>query len=567
MICINRFLKKIATLTVTLFLVVNVFAQNEELNIHFSRAQDYEAQKKWIYALGEYYDAMAENLALLGLDNTNFDTYTSAYNRWTAISDSINNGNPGLGEFDEFEFAGNWISLLKDYEKYWTENCPYIFHVAKPVRQKLNLETKTANYTVGIYLEKCKKFNNIDKIIQTGFKKAYKNEWNLDYLKDWPEVSVYSDKKYDGQYLVDGVALASEKVVGIKGAEGAVDYFLSEKLNKEPSLFSLLSYYTTYLPKKIASLTEIKEYNYYPNKTYMGIVLIDYYSDVKVSLYDIKFVITDKSGNRLFESPRCNTNYVCEWNDVSQDIMKLIERDEFDSTVTEVYLEYGKIEDFAVKENRSYLKHLPELKIENFSYEDVFAKKQKIEEEIERQREELEKQKAVFSDFNYAILAYAYGESKVVRNTKSAEEAVKRIKKSGKNPAYSVKNCSSVMYRDYSYPDSLVEKYGKDTVYAVYKYLLCNAISEDDGLLPYYICSAENTYDTKVEWFLENFDKISENSLSDGWHIPSVSEIEYVKRKRDEQAEGLRRISDDGRDEYYLGFIGEYTDFIIRTEK
>ena len=317
MICINRFLKKIATLTVTLFLVVNVFAQNEELNIHFSRAQDYEAQKKWIYALGEYYDAMAENLALLGLDNTNFDTYTSAYNRWTAISDSINNGNPGLGEFDEFEFADNWISLLKDYEKYWTENCPYIFHVAKPVRQKLNLETKTANYTVGIYLEKCKKFNNIDKIIQTGFKKAYKNEWNLDYLKDWPEVSVYSDKKYDGQYLVDGVALASEKVVGIKGAEGAVDYFLSEKLNKEPSLFSLLSYYTTYLPKKIASLTEIKEYNYYPNKTYMGIVLIDYYSDVKVSLYDIKFVITDKSGNRLFESPRCNTNYVCEWNDVS----------------------------------------------------------------------------------------------------------------------------------------------------------------------------------------------------------------------------------------------------------
>ena len=73
--------------------------------------------------------------------------------------------------------------------------------------------------------------------------------------------------------------------------------------------------------------------------------------------------------------------------------MKLIERDEFDSTVTEVYLEYGKIEDFAVKENRSYLKHLPELKIENFSYEDVFAKKQKIEEEIERQREELEKQR------------------------------------------------------------------------------------------------------------------------------------------------------------------------------
>lgn len=579
---INSFLKKLIVLSVISFLAVNVFAQKEEVNVHFKKAQDYETQKKWIYALGEYYDAMAENLA-------DYNTTYDANNRWTTIADSINNGNPGLGEFDDFEFVDNWISLLKEYEKYWTENCPYIFYVKKPVRQKLNLETKTANYMFGIYLEKCKKFNEIDKIIQTGFKKAYKKEWNLDYLKDWPAVSVYSDKKYDGQYLVDDVALASEKVVmkkyylygGISYKE--MDWFLSEDLNK--GKFGLLTpyFYTEYLPKKLASLKEIKEYEYYPDKvdlrgfdgTYEG--LVDYYSEVKVSLYDIKFVITDKSGNKLFESPRCNTNYVCEWNDVPQDIIKLIEADEIDSNVTEVYLEYGKIENFATKGNRSYLKNLPELKIENFSYnkdEDIFAKIHEVEKEIERQKKELEEQKATFKAFDYKVVGYANIE---INNRNSYENAVKKIKKSGKNPAYSVSNCASVSYFNYNdsfwfdgrsyYLTTFFEKYGKDTVYAVYKYLLCNAISEADGLQPYYICSAENTYDTKGEWFLENFDKISENSLSDGWHIPSVSEIEYVRKKRHEQSMGLRRIS-DGRNEYYLGFIGDLgRDFIIRAEK
>lgn len=114
-LCINRFLKKFIFLSVISFLSVNVFAQNEEVNVHFSKAQEYEAQKKWIYALGEYYDAMAENLAEPDFNNPHiFDAYNNAYNRWTAIADSINSGNPGLGEFDEFEFADNWISLLKE---------------------------------------------------------------------------------------------------------------------------------------------------------------------------------------------------------------------------------------------------------------------------------------------------------------------------------------------------------------------------------------------------------------------------------------------------------------------
>ena len=132
-----------------------------------------------------------------------------------------------------------------------------------------------------------------------------------------------------------------------------------------------------------------------------------------MSLYDIKFVITDKSGNKFFESPRCNTNYVCEWNDVPQDVMKLIESDEIDSSVTEVYLEYGKIEDFSVKGNRSYLKNLPELKIETLAFRlagtnaeiskihrEIDEEKQRNAEEfrINKEQKELEKKGFVYKN-------------------------------------------------------------------------------------------------------------------------------------------------------------------------
>lgn len=467
--------------------------------------------------------------------------------------------------------------IVERVEKYWIENCPYIFYVAKPVRQKLNLETKTANYTIGTYLEKCKKFNEIDKIIQTGFKKAYKKEWNLDYLKDWPEVSVYSDKKYDRQYLVDGIALASEKIVmkkyylygGINYEK--VDCFLSEDLNKGKFNFLTPYFYTEYLPKKIASLAEIKEYEYYPNKTWVNDFvnskyIADYCSNsesrYKVSLYDIKFVITDKSGNKLFESPRCNTNYVCEWNDVPQDIIKLIEADEIDSTVTEVYLEYGKIEDFAVKGNRTYLKNLPELKIENFSYEDVFEKKQKIEEELEKQRKAFMNMQSFVRDYMSPLFE-------------------RKVKKTKKTPAYFVANCKYIICGNddsdtFSYAfgyvgkyfrgyQEIVDKYGLEKINKVLNYLKCNMFSYDDGLQPYYTCSAEDNYYTEVECFLENFDEISENPLSNEWHLPSDEEVKYIDSLRSKQ---LRAVFNIDNGQYDLANINTSRDgFIIRTEK
>ena len=49
---INSFLKKLIVLSVISFLAVNVFALNEEVNVHFSKAQEYEPQKKMDLCVG-----------------------------------------------------------------------------------------------------------------------------------------------------------------------------------------------------------------------------------------------------------------------------------------------------------------------------------------------------------------------------------------------------------------------------------------------------------------------------------------------------------------------------------
>lgn len=49
---INSFLKKLIVLSVISFLAVNVFAQKEEVNVHFKKAQDYETQKKMDLCIG-----------------------------------------------------------------------------------------------------------------------------------------------------------------------------------------------------------------------------------------------------------------------------------------------------------------------------------------------------------------------------------------------------------------------------------------------------------------------------------------------------------------------------------
>lgn len=54
-------IKRIITTIAVLFITTSIFAQiaqTSDYEIHLQKGKEYENQKKWIYALGEYYDAL-----------------------------------------------------------------------------------------------------------------------------------------------------------------------------------------------------------------------------------------------------------------------------------------------------------------------------------------------------------------------------------------------------------------------------------------------------------------------------------------------------------------------------
>lgn len=361
--------KKICMEIVVSCLSLGLFAQNVDYQAHLAKAKEYESQKKWVYALGEYYDAMTAELSESTVEDV------EAYNAWLNISDKISNGNPGLGEYDDFDYVDSWILLLQEYEKYWTENCPKTFYFNKPERTELNRETRTANYEIKIEMIDNPKFMEIDKIIQKGFKKAYKDDWKVDYLKDWPKLSVYSDDKYDGKFFIDGTALVSYcTITDPWNPKGGSTTYISDELL---SAMRKKSAQKKELTKRYNSaLTPIQEWTYLDeNHPQRKMFNYDYDGKSNISLYDIKFSLRDKSDNILLQTSKYNVaingstycNHVYKFKNISQEIMKLIESGEINCILDEVYLNYGIIDNLVMANERSHLQKLHNLKVENYN--------------------------------------------------------------------------------------------------------------------------------------------------------------------------------------------------------
>lgn len=186
-------MKRLFTLTLTFFLALNVFAQNDEYKQHIEKAKEYETNEQWIHALGEYWDAMAA-------DNDNAIT---ALNRWFEIAESIKSGKPGIGEYDEFDTYDCWAELQEEYEDYWYEDCPLYFNFSDFEKGELDYETRTASYSIKLNAEWTPKYKRIKDIVSTGYKKAFRYDWKLE--ENWPSVSCRNNgdkviSNYYGEY-------------------------------------------------------------------------------------------------------------------------------------------------------------------------------------------------------------------------------------------------------------------------------------------------------------------------------------------------------------------------------
>ena len=94
-------MKKLPLTLMFVLLLSPLFAKT--YSEYLAEAKKYESQKQWCYALGSYYDAM-------GTDELP-EKKVEAYERYTALADTIKAGNPGFGKFDKFTIYYEWKKL------------------------------------------------------------------------------------------------------------------------------------------------------------------------------------------------------------------------------------------------------------------------------------------------------------------------------------------------------------------------------------------------------------------------------------------------------------------------
>ena len=100
--------KKILSMVIFSLACIGLFAQNKVSLIE--KAKSYENDKKYIYAIATYYDAIA------------YEPSQEAFRSYKKLTMLISDGIPGVEDYDEFSLYDSWLSLLVEFEQYWTEH-------------------------------------------------------------------------------------------------------------------------------------------------------------------------------------------------------------------------------------------------------------------------------------------------------------------------------------------------------------------------------------------------------------------------------------------------------------
>lgn len=183
--------------------VLSSFLFADSFQETFNKAKKYEEEKKFIYALTNYYAAKE-------MVDKNSEDFNIAEEKYESLKENIKAGNLGVEDLDAFELYDKWIELLKEFEHYWTEYCPMVIWVNKLERQSLNMENRTGDYSMQVITHKSDKYYEIKEIVSDGLIAAMrKNKWqndNLEYF--WPDYSVYNITcKEPDNYLPDNIPL------------------------------------------------------------------------------------------------------------------------------------------------------------------------------------------------------------------------------------------------------------------------------------------------------------------------------------------------------------------------
>lgn len=105
-------MKKITLFFAVMTAAFSIFAQSSKYIQLLNTAKEFEKNENWIYALGYYADAIAEDPAFS----------EEAFAGFANLHDNIESGNPGNIQYTEEELYEHWKTLLIEAEAYWTSS-------------------------------------------------------------------------------------------------------------------------------------------------------------------------------------------------------------------------------------------------------------------------------------------------------------------------------------------------------------------------------------------------------------------------------------------------------------
>lgn len=160
-----------------------VFADKAQYDKLLAEGKAYEEKGQWVHAMGAYWDAMEAEEKRNG---------TEAYEAFLKITKALQEGNPGIGTFDDFSLYDGWVSLCKDYEIYWNEHVSEIYALSFTYKKDaLDMKTRTATYDFGVFQRTTPKFEYIYAAVK-GLDKSRRKDW-VEIPGMWPTVSIFKD--------------------------------------------------------------------------------------------------------------------------------------------------------------------------------------------------------------------------------------------------------------------------------------------------------------------------------------------------------------------------------------
>lgn len=328
-------------------------------------------KNKICYLLGYYYDKTSVN------DYKIFSTATEKYNE---LSNLIKNGQPGYGTYNDFQLHDAWKELLIDAEKYGTEYGRFKFTIGKLEQEKLDYSTRTATYSATIEFEESTRYKNVIKLIEEGYKKAYKDDWSdLPQPINWPDNDSVSGHQAASN-LIDGVAVYRSS--------------LKENFTDDEMLFLAAS--ASY-GNDISAAKNTGVYNAFAHTRAGGKKFKYNLSSTgwfETLLYDLKLNIVDDNGNELVKPNRYlpinafgNSSDKIEWKNkiefegIPQSVMEKIDSGNAHINLVAIYLEYGQYSESDdtvtgsnLKSTRNFMKNFPEIKLSLDKIEYVIQK-------------------------------------------------------------------------------------------------------------------------------------------------------------------------------------------------